>query len=1051
MADLVVDTVIAEVLVNAITAVGRRLATEAAGIGSRRQEEDLAVARWFDTYRLTSNPPELPDLPQTMSEQLVRFLQSNDVQAVLHELLADRLSDAPEVDVARVHYVFDLALSQDVPDYPADLGRILFDYYDGQISELTGRLSGRLQIRDPELLRQIRSEALAARQVAILGAIKHDTEVLTRRSSADSLQPAAQSPGNTGPGIATAQVLVGDIPLEPAGFQPRTDLSGILDQAGGRESAVHALIGMRGVGKTQLAAAYARARLADRWRLVAWINAGNLGGLLAGLAAVAEALGLTDGGRSEGADDVGQAVRHRLEVDGDRCLVVFDNAADPDVLRLFLPVSGGARVLITSNRQSMENLGVRVSVEAFSPDEALAFLAHRTGQADPQGVSAVARELGYLPLALAQAAAVIAAQRLDFGTYLNRLRALRVDEYLIRDEGQPYPYGVAEAVLMSLDALRAGDLATMCTAVMEIMSVLSTGGTRRALLHDVGQTAALAFGAREAEVSGGIIDSALARLAERSLLAFSLDGRTVIAHRLVMRVIREGLTRQGRILAVCRAVASVLDKRLQTLDLQDRPAVRDIVEQIAALQENTAGSAHEADVELAKRLLRLRLWSLKMLNKLGDSAAQAILLGELLIADCERVLAPDHPDTMAARSDLATAYRAAGRYVEGASLHEQALAAYERVLGPDHPDTLASRNSLGGAYILTGRYAQAIQLIEQALADRERVLGPDHPDTWSSRSDLASAYQGMGRYAEAMPLHEQALAVRERVLGPDHPDTLGAQNNLANAYREMGQYAEAIRLLEQALAGRERVLGPDHPDTLVSQSHLAVVYQAVGRSKEAILLYEKTLAVQERVLGPDHPLTWASRANLAATYLGGGLGKLSRAYNEVTGRGNVATAYPGKGRAAAKAIPLFEQVLAAEERVLGPDHPDTMISRGNLGNAYSLAGRHAEAIPLFEQALAAKERAQGPDHVDTMGARNNLALAYRKVGRLGEAISLLERALAAEERVLGPDHPLTWASRANLAASYMRAGRWVALWRAHLWRRARDARRIAGEAGTRKA
>ena len=62
----------------------------------------------------------------------------------------------------------------------------------------------------------------------------------------------------------------------------------------------------------------------------------------------------------------------------------------------------------------------------FSAEEALAFLASRTGLADAAGAAAVAAELGYLPLALAQAAAVIAGQHLGYRTYLERLRALPV-------------------------------------------------------------------------------------------------------------------------------------------------------------------------------------------------------------------------------------------------------------------------------------------------------------------------------------------------------------------------------------------------------------------------------------------------------------------------------------------------------------------------------------------------------------------------------------------------------------------------------------------------
>ena len=131
-------------------------------------------------------------------------------------------------------------------------------------------------------------------------------------------------------------VVAGEIPQEPLGFQPRPDLLAALDAPDPRPRVVHALTGMRGVGKTHLAAAYARAKLADGWRLVAWVNAEDSGVLLAGLAEVAAAIGL-DAGDAQAA---GRAVRHRLEADGDRCLLVFDNAVDPDLLRPFLPAGG---------------------------------------------------------------------------------------------------------------------------------------------------------------------------------------------------------------------------------------------------------------------------------------------------------------------------------------------------------------------------------------------------------------------------------------------------------------------------------------------------------------------------------------------------------------------------------------------------------------------------------------------------------------------------------------------------------------------------------------
>ena len=663
--------------------------------------------------------------------------------------------------------------------------------------------------------------------------------------------------------------MVGDIPQVPPGFQPRAGPLAELDRAGG--PLVHAVTGIQGAGKTQLAAAYARAKLAAGWRLVAWLNAADPAVLRAGLAALAEELGVADGRTGQGGGDAGRAVRGWLERDGRRCLVVFDNALDPDGIRPLLPACGSARVLITGSRRPVASLGAGLPVDVFSPGEALAFLAQRTGLADTAGASALARELGYLPLALAQAAGAIAAQDLAYWTYLGRLRAMPVSARMTREAGQPYPHGVAEAIILSLDSARAGDRAGVNTGIMEITSVLSAGGVRRELLHDTGRAGALVAGGDRAEVPADRVDAALARLAERSLLTFSLDGETVIAHPLVTRVVRDALAHTGRLTAVSRNAACVLRNRAKSLVRSpDRRAVRDVAEQVAALQ-GTAGPAGEADDQLAGTMLRLRSWALYYQAVLGDGGPEAITAGEAVAGDSARMLGPDHPDTLASVNNLAIACQEAGRKAEAVRLHERALAGRVRVLGPEHPDTLASRNNLAIACQEVGRRAEAVRLHERALAGRVRVLGPDHPDTLASRDSLAAAYQQMRWAAEAITSFKRALAGREAVLGPDHPDTLASRNNLAAACQEVGWAAEAIALFEQALAGRARVLGPSHPDTLASRNNLGHAYQEVGRVPEAIALFERALAAGTRALGPAHPTTVSSRVSLASAYRDAGL------------------------------------------------------------------------------------------------------------------------------------------------------------------------------------
>jgi len=799
---------------------------------------------------------------------------------------------------------------------------------------------------------------------------------------------ALSKPAAGGDGV----LVVGDVPQEPAAFQPRAGLMQALERgAGARVSVVYAVTGIRGVGKTQVAAAYARRRIAGGWRLVAWIDATGRAPVLAGLAQVAVAAGL--GPADQDAGVLAAGVRGWLEADGARRLLVFDNAVDLDGLRPFLPSAGAAQVVITSSRRSASGLGTPVPVDVFTEAEALAFLAQRTGLADVAGARELAGELGLLPLGLAQAAALIARQHLDYATYLGRLRALPLAQYLGRVEGDAYPYKTAEAIVLSLLSLSDADPSGRADAVMGLISVLAETGISRRLLH-------LAAGSDEPaadQVAG--LDAAAGVLADASLAGFSLDD-TLVAHRLVMRAVREQLTTDGRLPAVVAAAVQVLRRLAGGIGeaWRDPGGVRELAGHVSALATHAVSHpAAPTGDEVPAALLRLRLQSVYLLNALGDSTGLAIAAAEPLARDCKQLLGADHPDTLTACANLAYAYQAAGRLDEAIPLYERTLTDRERVLGGTHPDTLICRNNLAGAYQAAGRLDEALPLLERTLTDSEQVLGGTHPDTLTSRNNLAVAYRAAGRLDEAIPLYERTLTDSEQALGGTHPDTLGSRNNLAGAYQAAGRLDEAIPLLERTLADFEQVLGGTHPDTLTSRNNLAGAYQAAGRLDEALPLLERTLTDRERILGGTHPDTLTSRNNLAGAYRAAG--RLD------------------------EALPLYERTLTDREQALGGTHPDTLTSRNNLAGAYQAAGRPDEALPLLERTLTDREQVLGGTHPDTLTSRNNLAYAYQAAGRLDEAIPLYERTLTDFEQVLGGTHPDTLTCRNNLAGAYQAAGR----------------------------
>jgi tetratricopeptide (TPR) repeat protein len=752
------------------------------------------------------------------------------------------------------------------------------------------------------------------------------------------------------------------------------------------DNAARALGGMGGTGKTQLAAAIAHT-LWSRGAvdLVLWVTASGRDAVLTGYAQALGDVGLPD--PYEGPEVAASHFLAWLAETPRPWLAVLDDLTDPAVLDGLWPWGPSGRVLVTTNRPDAAlraHSPRAVELGPFSDRESLAYLSTRL-QADRDqwtGALDLAADLGFLPIALAQAGTLMAYTGIDCRDYRTRMAEWR--QHLGAGNGTSPP-AVAGTGALALEVADRLPPAGLARPMLALISMLDPNGIPGAVLTTPAACAYLSrFGgaAPVDEVQARTAVHALGRLGLVTIDTTSA-ARTVRVHELVQAASRQSLST-----ADCDAAAlAAADALFQAWPPpQAVPAASG-----QALRDCTARLHQIAGVLLWNPECHPVLVRAGQCLDNAGLAGPAIAYWQSMIDIGRPTLGATHAHTILASDRLAAAYDAAGRHMDAIPVHERVLAERERELGPSHPDTLNARNSLARTYRAAGRGEDAVRLAERALADCERIQGPRHPDSLAARSELAQAYLSAGLRDEAIAVFEIALAGQKQALGPHHPDTLTARANLAHAYRAAGRPKQAISLFEETLADREKVQGADHPDTLAARGNLGSAYRAAGRLRDAIGAYKHALADRERVQGPDHPDTLTARANLADTY------HLANKLKD--------------------ALPLYERTFAGRERVQGPDHPDTITACGNLASAYHSARKLTLALPLYERTLADCERVHGADHPDTLASLGNLAHAYHTAGRLTEALTVFERTLAECERVLGPDHPLTETARENYQAA----------------------------------
>jgi hypothetical protein len=234
-----------------------------------------------------------------------------------------------------------------------------------------------------------------------------------------SLRPTQPTPF---PGHKNA---ISNIPINiPRYFLGREDdlvvIAEALKSKNGR-AAITALHGLRGVGKTTLAAAFAEQQ-SSKYRATWSIRAETESTMRADLVGLGVRMDWVAADARE--EPALKIVMDRLRDDSDGILLIYDNANNAREFEKYAPRGGAAHIIVTSNAPDWRGIAAPIEIEVWPPEVGADFLIERTGRTEERAAAITLSEaLGGLPLAHEQGAAFCERLGISLSDYTSRFAA----------------------------------------------------------------------------------------------------------------------------------------------------------------------------------------------------------------------------------------------------------------------------------------------------------------------------------------------------------------------------------------------------------------------------------------------------------------------------------------------------------------------------------------------------------------------------------------------------------------------------------------------------
>lgn len=636
----------------------------------------------------------------------------------------------------------------------------------------------------------------------------------------------------------------------------------------GTAAVAQAVSGLGGIGKTALAIAYAHQYGAEYdYRL--FCSADSLASLKAGYRAIASELALPVPDDAP-ADVVVDTVKQWVVVDTVKqwlettpnYLLILDNADFGETLSVmdlatFLPAPPSAHILLTTRAQSLNrSLNITtdhvLKLDVMDADEAEIFLTEpvrRQGitlnEDEATAATELAKELGYLALALEQAAAYIGQPGQKFARYLTLYRKRTL---IMLGRAKPETGGYEETVattwLINFKELErtspaSADLLRLCAYLapnaIPIEAVLAMAG---------GVVASIAtfFG----DVGDEILDEdsyyrLLKPLTDYSLVTVDASKGTFDIHRLVQAVTRSALEPDAATLWLSHAL-TVLNAVFPRPDFEHWQLCSRLSSHVQALLDHLHISGSQGTTQSAVSLFN-RTGRYLYFQSLLSSAEILHTEARNLAKQASETSHENNADIADSLNNLAGVYQAMGRLQDARQLFVEALEIRRTILPENIHDIIISLDSLAYIYQRQDCPEDAERYFIEAL-EMAKTASPPQPDLIiTCLNGLGYLYKRIGKLEESVPLLEDACKRARPESGPGNLITASCLNSLAELYQDQNRLTEALPLFEETLIIRRIALRSKHPLIAQSLYNLATVFKSLNRQSEARTMYEEALAI----------------------------------------------------------------------------------------------------------------------------------------------------------------------------------------------------------------